>query len=83
MGNGDSLDPIMTDNLPAPMALIELSMCSCKGGCKSRRCKCLKYTTWFVRTCASVKIAKMMDLINPMINSILMIPKSKIYVKIR
>ena len=41
--NGDSLDPIMTDNLPAPIALIELSMCSCKTGCKTGRCRCLKH----------------------------------------
>ena len=26
--NNRSLDPIMTDNLPAPIALIELSVCS-------------------------------------------------------
>ena len=41
--NGDSLDPIMTDNIPAPIVLIELSMCSCKTGCKTRRCKYLKH----------------------------------------
>ena len=41
--NGDSLDSIMTDNLPATNALIELSMRSCKTGCKTRRCKCLKH----------------------------------------
>ena len=41
--NRDSLDPIMTDNLPGPFAFIELSMWSCKTGCKTRRCKCLKY----------------------------------------
>ena len=31
--NGISLGPIITDNLPAAMALIDLSVCSCKGGC--------------------------------------------------
>ena len=41
--NSDSLDPIMTDNLPTPIGLIELRMCSCKTGCKTRRCKCLKH----------------------------------------
>ena len=41
--NGDSLDPIMTDNLPVRIALIKLSMCSCKTGCKTRRCKCLQH----------------------------------------
>ena len=40
--NEMSLDPIMTDNLPAPIALIELSMCKCQTGCKTKRCKCLK-----------------------------------------
>ena len=40
--NNRSLDPIMTDNLPAPIALIELSVCSCKGDCSNKRCKCLK-----------------------------------------
>lgn len=32
----------MTDNLPAPIALNELSVCSCEGGCTTKRCKCLK-----------------------------------------
>ena len=40
--NGTSLDPIMTDNLPAPLALTELSIYNCKGGCSTRRCKCFK-----------------------------------------
>ena len=40
--NEMSLDPIMTDNLPTPIALIELSMCKCQTGCKTKRCKCLK-----------------------------------------
>ena len=40
--NGSSLDPIMTDNLPAPLALIELSIYNCKGVCSTRRCKCFK-----------------------------------------
>ena len=35
-----SLVPIMTDNLPAPLALIELS--GCKSKCTSNRCKCFK-----------------------------------------
>ena len=29
----------MTDDFPAPTALIELIMCSCKTGCSSGRCK--------------------------------------------
>ena len=36
------LVPIMTDNLPAPIAMIELSMCSCKTNCNTMRCKCRK-----------------------------------------
>ena len=38
----DSLQPIMNDNLPAPIALIELSMCGCKTVCTTNRCKCRK-----------------------------------------
>ena len=37
-----SLVPIMTDDLPAPTGLIELSMCSCKTGCSSGRYTCKK-----------------------------------------
>ena len=36
LDNGN-LVPIMTDDLPAPTGLIELSMCSCKIGFSSRR----------------------------------------------
>lgn len=39
----DALTPIMTDSLPAPIALIELSTCSCKSSCKTKRCRCKKY----------------------------------------
>ena len=38
----DSLQPIMNDNLPAPIALIELSMCGCKTVCTTNRFKCRK-----------------------------------------
>ncbi len=41
--NDGTLEQIMTDNLPAPIALIELSVCSCKTGCTTKRCKCLKH----------------------------------------
>ena len=41
--NGESLDPILTDNLPAPLGLIELSVCGCTGDCSTKRCKCYKY----------------------------------------
>jgi hypothetical protein len=38
-----SFIPILTDKLPAPMALIELiSACSCKSQCTTNRCKCRK-----------------------------------------
>ena len=30
------------NELPAPLALIELSLCSCKTNCYSNRCKCRK-----------------------------------------
>ena len=41
LDNGN-LVSIMTDDFPAPTALIELSMCSCKTGCSSGRCTCKK-----------------------------------------
>lgn len=40
--NGTSLDPIMIDNLPAPLALTELCICNCKGNCSTRKCQCFK-----------------------------------------
>ena len=36
------LVPIMTDCLPAPMTLIEMSVYGCKSNCKTNRCKCKK-----------------------------------------
>ena len=33
---------ITKDNLPVPLALIELSACGYKTGCKATRCKCRK-----------------------------------------
>ena len=40
--NPDSkkFDAVMTDTLPAPAAIIELSICKCKSGCKSQRFTC-------------------------------------------
>ena len=38
----NTISPIMTDELPAPLALIELSVCGCKTTCNSNRCKCFK-----------------------------------------
>ena len=35
-------EPIMTDQLPAPKFVIELSMCSLKTGCETMRCTCRK-----------------------------------------
>ena len=40
--NNVNLVRIMTDDLPAPTGLVELSMCSCKTGCSSGRCTCKK-----------------------------------------
>ena len=37
-----SFVPILTENLPAPLALIELSVCSCKSDCTKKRCRCHK-----------------------------------------
>ena len=37
-----SITPISTNNLPIPLALIELSAYGCKIGCKTNRCKCRK-----------------------------------------
>lgn len=38
----DRLVAITTDELPAPIGLIELSMCSCKTDCSTARCTCRK-----------------------------------------
>ena len=39
----DEYEPFMTDKLPAPQSVIELSMCSCKKtNCDSLRCNCKK-----------------------------------------
>ena len=38
--NGESLDPILTDILPDPLGLVELSVCACKGDISNNRCKC-------------------------------------------
>ena len=37
------LKPILTDNLPAPEAIIELSFCGCQTKCSTNRCKCYKH----------------------------------------
>ena len=35
-------EAIMTDQLPAPQQIVELSICKCKSGCDSARCSCNK-----------------------------------------
>ena len=50
---------IMTDELPAPMALVELSVCNCTTHCHNNRCKCYKKTICHVQTCVNVWTAKM------------------------
>ena len=50
--NGN-LVPIMTDDLPAPTGLIELSTCSCKTGCSSGRCTCKKNNLLCTEICKS------------------------------
>ena len=40
--SGEAYLPILTDKLPAPFALIELSGCSCITRCATNRCKCRK-----------------------------------------
>ena len=53
----ERLCPIMTDNLPAPLALLEMSSCNCKSGCSSKRCKCRKngFTCTDMCKCVSCK----------------------------
>ena len=36
------LTPVMTDQLPTPITLLEMSACSCQTKCLTRRCKCYK-----------------------------------------
>lgn len=38
----EMFSPIMTDNLPAPSALIEMVSCACKSNCTTNRCQCRK-----------------------------------------
>ena len=52
---GDTYKAIMTDELPAPIALIRLSVCACKT--KSVKIDAsVEKTSYNVRTCASVSI---------------------------
>ena len=52
LDNGN-LVPIMTDDLPAPTGLIELSTCTCKTGCSSGRCTCKKNNLLCTEICKS------------------------------
>ena len=38
----NNITRILTDNLPTLLALIDLSACGCKTGCKTNRCECRK-----------------------------------------
>ena len=49
------LIPIMTNNLPAQMALLEMSTCSCKSDCTSNRCKCRKNSFVCTDMCKCLK----------------------------
>ena len=55
----DDLDgqliPIMTNNLPAPSALLEMSACACNSNCTSNRCKCRKNGFVFTDMCKCTK----------------------------
>ena len=35
-------EPIMTNEKPAPVSVVELSFCNCKHGCETKRCTCNK-----------------------------------------
>ena len=41
--SGNTLVPITTDDLPAPLDMIELTICGCKSNCLTSRCKCKKF----------------------------------------
>ena len=49
--NSTSENPIMADNLPAPLVLTELSICNCKGVCKTWRCKCFINSLAYTNMC--------------------------------
>ena len=54
----DSHDSILTNNLPAPSKLTELSRCNSKGNWRNNRCKCYK------KGFASTGMCKCKDWIN-------------------
>ena len=53
----NNITPIVTDNSPTPLALIELSACGCKAGCKTHHCKGSK-KDFHVQTCINVQNVK-------------------------
>ena len=69
--NSSLLDPIMTDNLPAPISLIELSVCNCESRCASKRCRCLKNNLMCTDMCKcqNCKNADDLDIEDDNINS--------------
>ena len=46
--------PILTNELPAPLAFNELSVCSCKTKCAFNGCKCRKNTLQCTDMCKCV-----------------------------
>ena len=56
----NTIMPILTDNLLAPLALIELSACSCKTGCKTNAGK----VDLHVQTRVNVHNVKTMSFLN-------------------
>ena len=45
--------PIMTYQLPAPDAVIEMNLCKCRTGCTTMRCKCYKNQVGCTEICLS------------------------------
>ena len=44
----------MTDELPAPLALVELSLCNCATLCNNNHCKCYKNNLPCTDVCKSI-----------------------------
>ena len=51
----NNITPILTDNLPALLVLVEVCTCGCKTGCKTDRSKCRKSDFACTDTCKSVQ----------------------------
>ena len=52
---------VLTDDLPAPTGLIELSMCSCKSPCQTDRCMCRKNKLLCTEMCKCVDTCENCD----------------------